>query len=157
MTSHSTKEYNDDNPWRHGDVLTELYVREGLTTTEIAERFGITHQAVLYWMDKHEIERREYREYTLRHATYGTDAEGHPCWRYYDRGTEMRIPVHRLLAAAVHGVGALKGKVVHHQNHIPWDNRPDNLAVMDPDEHIAHHSHVYHGRLTGDERWGGPQ
>jgi len=59
MSKHSSsKEYNDSNPWRDEGVLHELYWDKQLTLEEIADRFDITHQAVLYWFNKHGIETR---------------------------------------------------------------------------------------------------
>jgi len=58
MTPSSTKEYNETNPWRNGGRLRKMYWMEGLTVTEIANEFNITHQAVLYWFDKHDIPTR---------------------------------------------------------------------------------------------------
>jgi hypothetical protein len=28
---------------------------------------------------------------------------------------------------------------VHHKNHIPWDNRPENLEIIGHAEHTARH------------------
>lgn len=47
---------------------------------------------------------------------------------------------HRLQMVAEHGFEELIGKVVHHKNEIPWDNRPDNLELLSPSEHaMVHH------------------
>ena len=37
-------------------------------------------------------------------------------------------------------IDALKGKVVHHENGIPWDNRPENLETMSPEKHRKIHA-----------------
>lgn len=54
----SRVEYNDDNPWRDAITLRTLYHHEGMSLPQIADRFEITHQAVLYWFKKHGISRR---------------------------------------------------------------------------------------------------
>lgn len=59
----STVEYNDDNPWRDESVLRILYHDEGLSLPQIGDKFGISHQAVLYWFKKHGIDRRKVMDY----------------------------------------------------------------------------------------------
>jgi hypothetical protein len=49
------------------------------------------------------------------------------------------IPVHRLLAVAEWGVDAVKGKHVHHENGVKWDNRVGNLELLNPSEHAKMH------------------
>jgi 5-methylcytosine-specific restriction endonuclease McrA len=64
---HSSQvEYNDDNPWRDESTLRELYFGEKMTLSEIAERFEISHQSVIYWFDKHGIQRRSISDYWER-------------------------------------------------------------------------------------------
>jgi len=145
----SKKEYNEHNPWREEETLRSLYWDDGLTFVEIADRFDITHQAVLYWFDKHDIERRPPEARRQRHATL-TVVRGHPVWIDSAAGSNVRVPVHRLLAIAEWGPDAVADMVVHHKNHIPWDNRTENLELMDPSEHIARHSRTYHSE-------GGPE
>lgn len=45
--------------------------------------------------------------------------------------------VHRLTAIAEYGVDAVAGKLVHHRNEIPYDNRPSNLIPLDTGEHTS--------------------
>jgi hypothetical protein len=33
----------------------------------------------------------------------------------------------------------IKGKEIHHQNTIPWDNRPENIKPVNPKEHKEIH------------------
>ena len=64
MSKHSSEiEYSDDNPWRDEDTLRELYYSKRLTLPEIAEKFEVSHQAILYWFKKHSIERRSLKDY----------------------------------------------------------------------------------------------
>jgi len=46
---------------------------------------------------------------------------------------------HRLLAVAEWGLDAVRGMDVHHQNNIPWDNRPENLELLTRAEHRREH------------------
>lgn len=48
---------------------------------------------------------------------------------------------HRLLATLlVDNIEELRGKHVHHNNEIPWDNRLGNLTIMTPGEHNKEHN-----------------
>jgi len=59
------------------------------------------------------------------------------------------VQIHRLLMVAEEGIEEVKDKAVHHRNHFSWDNRPDNLVLMDPGEHSRLHS-----RQKSDVRMG---
>lgn len=58
-----SKEYNDDNPWRNEDTLRRMYWEDNMSLPQIATEFDITHQAILYWFDKHDIPTREITDY----------------------------------------------------------------------------------------------
>ena len=47
---------------------------------------------------------------------------------------------HRLVMEQTLGRLLLRGEIVHHINGKCDDNRPENLAVMSPSEHIRHHA-----------------
>jgi transposase-like protein len=47
-----------ERPWQDKDTLVELYVEEGLTTTEIGEKLDCGEGTVWRWLDKHDIPRR---------------------------------------------------------------------------------------------------
>lgn len=50
------------------------------------------------------------------------------------------VAEHRIIAEEKIGRLLKKEEVVHHKNHNPFDNRPDNLEVMTRSEHtILHH------------------
>ena len=48
--------------------------------------------------------------------------------------------VHRLIAAAEHGVDEIVGMDVHHKNQCKFDNRPENLEVLSSKEHSRWHA-----------------
>jgi len=131
-----------NEPYKDEETLRRLYHEEGLTTYEIAEKFDVIGATIAQWLNKLDIEHpgpdeakrtvgchyrtRKSQGYT--HASAGTS-------EYTDS-----IPIHRLLAVAEYGYDAVKEKVVHHKNHLRWDNRPDNIELLTAEEHGSHHA-----------------
>lgn len=70
--------------------------------------------------------------------------QGHP--RANARGL---LPWHQLLMESKLGRVLVEGEVVHHKNHRPEDNSPDNLELMDYADHIRHHKSA-EGRAIDD-------
>lgn len=142
-------EYGVEKPqtevWKDEGLLRSLYLGEGLSAREIGERFGISHKTVLYWLDEYGVERRDkecyIEEKNASNVPYFEHADpgGHERWQVGDRGSLRSVSVHRLVVVAEEGLEAVEGKVVHHKNHIPWDNRPSNLKLMDREDHSAYH------------------
>jgi hypothetical protein len=62
---------------------------------------------------------------------------GYPCCALSQNGKSRRITVHRLMGLAF--LGEPKGRLVHHKNHNPLDNRLENLEYMAQADHIKHH------------------
>jgi hypothetical protein len=143
---------SDETPWQDKERLTRLYHDEGLTTREIADRLGCTNGTVSRWLDKHEIETREnwkagveaaVEETRVQYADYRDLETGYPYWSVNaapdsDKST-LIVYVHRLLAVAEYGFEAVSNRVVHHENGIKWDNRPENIDVMTRGEHQNEH------------------
>lgn len=74
------------------------------------------------------------------HALFRTNTNGYESWRAnYNNGDVDYFKVHRLLAIAEYGSDAVAGKHVHHKNGIPWDNRPENIEVLEEREHLQQH------------------
>ena len=127
------------------DVLVKLHRDEGLTLTEIAERAGVAQSTVSYHFDKHEIDNKTTGEvikerHRSRPAYYRTDARGYERWYVQQNGRQRCVGVSRLLAVCEHGLDSLDGSHVHHKNGLCWDNRPENIEVVDEGEHISMHN-----------------
>lgn len=57
-----------------------------------------------------------------------------------EANTRGYVYEHRVIAEQMIGRDLLPGEVVHHKNHIRWDNRVENLEVMDAIEHSRKHA-----------------
>jgi len=85
--------------------------------------------------------RREMSSSAVPYMRTEVNNYGHVVWRQKTSNQEnISVPVHRLLLVAEYGVDAVVGKHVHHKNEIPFDNRIENLELLDPEEHSRHHS-----------------
>jgi len=135
-------------PWRDEETLREEYVHKQRSSRELAEEWGCTHSTVTRWLRKYGLSKyselltfslgsRKSEE--LPDGSRNSTATYENIRVYGQDGTKHRVTHHRLLAVAEWGLDAIRGKVIHHQNNIPWDNRPDNLELLSHEEHAQHH------------------
>lgn len=128
-------------PYKDKETLERLYHGNGLSLKQTAECLGCSDVTVLRYLRKFGIRTRTLSEANrINHATFRTDNGGYERWSDSVAG----IRVHQLLAIA-EGVDPHKvfsgGEFhVHHRNGIPWDNRPDNIEVLDESGHHKLHS-----------------
>jgi len=54
---------------------------------------------------------------------------------HHHKGEQFRVPVHRLVAVAEYGIDEVVDNHVHHKNKHGFDNRPENLCVMNDNLH----------------------
>jgi hypothetical protein len=144
--------------------LQQKYVEEKRSTNDIADECGIGKSTVLYWLDKFGIERRSNQE-AVKESWKGADKRREEIGEIFAEANTKRHPfvftkksgyvlvgsgdgdggsdlvrLHRLLAVAKYGIEDVEDKVVHHKNRVKWDNRPENIELMDADEHSRHHA-----------------
>lgn len=136
-----------DKPWSDESTLINLYHEKGYSTHEIAEKLGCNQTTVCYWMDKHEVKSRDRVEAVVssirsRPARFVTNEDGYECWFTRSRDKGWQVQVHRLLAASELGLDEIDSKDVHHKNGIPWDNRPENIEVLNRREHRKRHREI---------------
>ena len=131
-----------DAKYRDGELLEELYWSKGLSTVEISERLDCSKHSVQNWMERHGIQTRKSNHDKV--PTFHTDKEGYEAIHIGIDYETYQFPIHRLVAVAEGGLppDKLKGRKlnVHHKNGIPWDNRPENLEVLDHAKHAQVHS-----------------
>jgi len=127
--------------------LREKYFGEEMSVPEMAEEVSVVPQTIYDAMERNGIDRDATRygyQTRVPYATYYTDDQGYPRWQAKhpkkdgERVTD-NFHVHRLLAIAEYGVEAVAESHVHHKNEIRWDNRPSNIEVLKPGEHITEH------------------
>lgn len=142
LNKHRSKSSGHEVPWHNKELLQRRYIERQQSSSEIAKDLGTTKHTICNWLKRHDIETRENTQ-ELREK-YQRKL---PASRYfhketgyiYLRSAEASILEHRLLAVAKYGIEAVKDMDVHHKNNIPWDNRPENIELMDKAEHAKHH------------------
>ena len=150
-----------DSPWKHEQTLRFLYHRRGMTTREIADEFDCSNGTVSRWLNKHGISTRDNWREGVKAARQVNREErvavrtlpaGYEYWAQKDPDRTNRIVyVHRLLAVAEYGYDAVADNDVHHKNQIPWDNRPENIELMDHSDHGRMHSQEYWQCAAGED------
>jgi len=137
-------------PYQDPQKLRELYHEEELTTREIADRLGCNNSTITRYLNKYDIQTRENWKAGVEAAKRANRVErvklrqlptGYMYWGSTEwtpdneKRTSFIVYVHRLLAVAEYGFDAVADKDVHHKNGVKWDNRPDNIEVLDKAEH----------------------
>ena len=143
----------------HGlDRVKVWYERH--SAAEIARVTGVSEDTVYRMVEQTpELEKRSLKESHEHYWEHASEDEGlertragreavktdhvslHTIKRGYERinCNDGKVRHHRLLAVAEFGFDAVKDKIVHHKNSIPWDNRPENLEIMTQAEHASLH------------------
>jgi len=119
--------------YRDADRLRELYWDEGMSLSEVADTLSCSTSSIRKWMKHHDIPRRDGKDkYPPR---FHTHVSGYERWRHKTGGKRHSVRVHRLLAVAKYGFDPVKDMDVHHKNGVKWDNRIENIELMDSVEH----------------------
>jgi len=146
----------DEQPkHRNKDWLREKYHGENMRLYELADKAAVSETAILENMKKHGIERR--KGYKVNYAYFFTNNNGHEvCQSWTQEGGKKYALIHRLVAVAHLGFEPVKDMHVHHDNDIPWDNRPVNLKIWTESKHRSHHAkqnklHEYGAKATRED------
>jgi len=134
-----------DAKYKDKETLQRLYYEEGLSGRQIAEKLDCSQSTVFRWMEKFGIDRQDKIQAIKEHkrkeyANYRMSEDGHYMWIAAYNGKNEKMYVARLLAIAEYGINAVVDKNVHHKNGIPWDNRSENIELLNRGEHTSHHS-----------------
>lgn len=138
--------YSEIQDHNRKEWLETRYVDQHMTVNEMADEAGVTDATIIRNMDEHGLDRRpSYVTRVMRDPGAGfihaDHAGGYETIKHSVDDHTYNYKLHRLLAMAVFGIEEVKGKMIHHKNGIPWDNRPDNLELLnDQSEHATHHN-----------------
>lgn len=138
-----------DYPWRDESLLRNLYWKQELSTTEIADKLGCTQPTVSKWMQRLGIPRRNPREAApnrRRHPAVFTDRGYVICASNY-RGTTDSIGIHRLVMVAERGFEAVADK---------HSTTANQMAASTADRpYISGHETKHSSETTGSVRRAG--
>jgi transposase-like protein/predicted DNA-binding protein YlxM (UPF0122 family) len=136
-------EITGEHPHRDEDLLRTLYYEEELSTPEVAAVLDCSTGAVTDWMDRHGIEKRSLADaQSIKKGgrsdlyVYTNTGKGYERFKSHDDV----VLHHRLLAVAYYGLDAVREMQIHHKNRIHWDNRPENIELIEAGDHSIIHS-----------------
>lgn len=128
-----------ETPWRDEELLREMYENRGMSLSEIAEELNTGSTTIHRWVRRFGIETNQASD--DKPPLFRTESRGYEVWRHHTNDTQHKIRHHRLLAVALYGFDSLSPTDdVHHKNRIPWDNRPENIEIVDRDQHVEIHN-----------------
>lgn len=129
-----------EKPWRDKDLVNRLYHDKQMSGPEIADKLGCSVRPIYDRIKETRSTSEANRIWTWKlPPKIKTTENGYERFKTKVHGESMSVAHHRLLAVAEHGFDALKSNVVHHKNGVPWDNRPENLELMDQSDHVRQH------------------
>jgi hypothetical protein len=124
--------------YRDKETLQELYIEKGLSTFEIAEKFGCHQTTVSRWLSRHDIEARKPDHKKDGHLNW--TRRGYLRFQTKVDGEIKSVYIHRLVAISKFGISPVLEKDVHHRNGVKFDNRPENLELLDRSSHARLHA-----------------
>jgi hypothetical protein len=128
-----------DPPWTDADRLREMVLERQMSVDDIGDELGCSGDLISKHLDRHNIP-----SISDLHVGVRTLPQGYEQIHHYYEGDHWTLKLHRLIAVAEYGTDAVKDSYIHHENEIPWDNRPSNLTPMDPEDHGRKHMYEYY-------------
>lgn len=131
---------DENKPWQNKELVNRLYHEEEMSGPEIAEKLGCSKAPIYDRIEDTRSISEANRIWTWKlPLNIRTDNEGYERFQTKVDGAHLSFAHHRLIAVAEHGFDSVTGEVVHHKNGIPWDNRPENLQLMEQPDHVREH------------------
>ena len=131
--------------WKDVEWLKRQYVNKKQDKNTIARRCRCSPSTIDHALQKTDISIRGRSEYMLSNTSISmiVDVDGYERFKSSVRGDEKSVAVHQLVIIAE---GADPEKVfsggqyhVHHKSGHTRDNRPENLELLEREEHIEKH------------------
>ena len=126
--------------WVSEENLRNLYHEQSLSLRDIGNKFGVDSETVRRAMEENEVKTRDRLEYQKHRWLEIKSINGYPAFQEQSFDENSTIKVHRLLAVAEYGIDEIKDMHVHHRNGVRWDNRPGNIELLSPSEHMQIHA-----------------
>lgn len=145
MKVHKNSAHDRIEPWEDRTTMEYLYLKKGMSASEIAEVLPCNTGHVKRWLRRHDIQRSPSEAAKLRKLK---EPPHHRWHNGYEQvvtaidGEQQGVQIHRLVAVAEYGFDEVDGKVVHHKNGVKWDNRLENLQPMLKEEHQRMHQNL---------------
>lgn len=130
------EKYDIKYPYQKKKVLKRMYIDMSMSCGKIADELGCADTTIFRYLKKFDIETRNSP--SQKPPNIFTDADGGGYETIQSCGDKVFI--HRLLATLKYDLEEMEGMLVHHRNHVPWDNRLDNFELMSDEDHMSHHS-----------------
>jgi hypothetical protein len=133
-----TAQSDGDCLYKNPDWLRQKYHGEGANLREVADAAGVSKSTIRRMMVEFGIPRRHEKNHTA--AAPKTNSNGH---RELDHNCTLgrwSVMIHRLHATLlVDDLNEMEGKIVHHLNGCPFDNRLENYELVSAEEHRERH------------------
>lgn len=135
--------------------LREQYHENERSLSDMAGEAGVTAATVLKYMRRYDIPRRSATDHAKQSpASYLTVPRGYVKSMSKHNGKQFQVWIHQLVAIAD---GADPYKVFsngayhcHHKNGVKWDNRPENIELLEGRDHESIHAAERERAATGE-------
>lgn len=126
--------------WISKSELEYLYHDRMFSLRDIGEKFDVDSETVREAMKKNGVDTRDRLEYQKHRWLNIKLVNGYPAFQEQSFNNNNTVKVHRLVAVAEWGFDSVANMDVHHKNGVKFDNRPSNLEVLTPSDHMKMHA-----------------
>jgi len=126
----------ESHPVNDPDLLKRLHHDKGKSIRQIANELNTSRSTVKSRLDEYQIDRK------YANNEYGSFATGPDGYEYYATGHKKKVRLHRLLVCLKEDPHSVFGESMstHHKNGVKWDNRVENVELMEKSDHTSLHA-----------------